>query len=474
MIAKIARKEFTEYLRDGRFRWTALIIMALLLVSLGLGWKNYSDTKREREAAQADSRKTWETQGERNPHSAGHFGVYAFKPKQPLSLVDSGLDNFSGSSVWVEAHYRNPARHRPIEDATALQRFGELTASGVLQLLLPLLIIFLVFDAFAGERTSGTLRQILSIGVKRQSLVFGKILGTTSALFLLLIPATIIGVLALALATSNENLLSNTPRFLLMCLGYLFYFGAFIGITLTVSAWASTTRLALIILLGFWILTCLAIPRLTNDIALNAHPMPSNKEFWDQIYDDMKEGIDGHDPSHIRVKQLEEKLLKQYGVEKKEDLPVNFNALMLQAGEEHSNLLYTKRYDEIWDIYYSQEKTQEYFGAVSPFLPIRSFSMAMAGTDLRHQKYFVDEVELFRREFVKMLNMDFANNSATKDGYNYFVGEEIWKKAPKFQYLSPNTNWALQYEVWNMILLAVWCFGALGLSVFAANRMRVM
>ena len=240
MIAKIARKEFTEYLRDGRFRWTALIIMALLLVSLGLGWKNYTDTKREIDAARADSRETWENQGERNPHSAAHFGVYAFRPKTPLSLIDSGLDNFSGSSIWVEAHYQNPARNRPIEDATALQRFGELTAAGVLQLLLPLLIIFLIFDAFAGERTSGTLRQVLSIGVKRSSLVFGKILGTTSALFLLLIPATIIGVLALAFATSNENLLSSLPRFLLMCVGYLLYFGAFIGIALTVSAWAST------------------------------------------------------------------------------------------------------------------------------------------------------------------------------------------------------------------------------------------
>lgn len=167
MIKITARKEFTELLRDGRFRWTALIVFALLLVSLGLGWKNYTTVKREKDAARADSRKTWENQGERNPHSAAHFGVYAFRPKQPLSLVDSGLDNFSGSSIWVEAHYQNPARNRPIEDATALQRFGELTAAGVLQLLLPLLIVFLTFDAFAGERTNGTLRQVLSLGVPR-------------------------------------------------------------------------------------------------------------------------------------------------------------------------------------------------------------------------------------------------------------------------------------------------------------------
>ncbi|QQS40188.1 MAG: DUF3526 domain-containing protein [Acidobacteriota bacterium] len=472
MIYRIAQKEFLEIRRDMRFRWTALIVFTLLLVSLGLGWKNYSDIQRDRSAAQADSRKTWENQGERNPHSAAHFGVVAFKPKKPLSLVDPGLDNYSGTSIWVEAHYQNPARHRPTEDATALQRFGELTAAGVLQLLLPLLIVFLVFDSFAGERNSGTLRQVLSIGLKRSTLVFGKILGTTAALFLLLVPATVIGVLALALASSNEALLSSLPRFLIMCVGYLLYFGAFIGISLTVSAAASTTRLALIFLLGFWVFACLAIPRLANDVALNAHPMPSNKQFWDQVYEDMKEGVDGHDPSHVRTKQLEERLLKQYGVAKKEDLPVNFNALMLQAGEEHSNLLYAKRFGEIWEIYFSQERTQEYFGLVSPFLPVRSLSMAVAGTDLRHQEHFSLEVEKYRREFVKMLNLDFAYNSKTSDEYNYFVGEEVWKKSPKFQYVSPDLNWSLQFEIWNLVLLAIWCFGALGLSVFAANRMR--
>src|SRR5687768_6407648 len=102
MIRKIAKKEFTELVRDGRFRWTALIVMALLLTALGFGWKNYATVKRERDAAQMDSRRSWEEQGERNPHSAAHFGVYAFKPKMPLSLVDTGLDNYTGSFIWVE------------------------------------------------------------------------------------------------------------------------------------------------------------------------------------------------------------------------------------------------------------------------------------------------------------------------------------------------------------------------------------
>jgi len=119
MIKTIAKKEFIELLRDGRFRWTALIVFALLLVSLGLGWKNYTTVKREKDSAQADSRKTWENQGERNPHSAAHFGVYAYRPKQPLSLVDSGLDNFSGSPVLGFGFYKYLAPNGAVQILTS-------------------------------------------------------------------------------------------------------------------------------------------------------------------------------------------------------------------------------------------------------------------------------------------------------------------------------------------------------------------
>lgn len=41
MIRKIAYKEFTEMIRDGRFRWAAIVIFFLLIASLALGWKHW-------------------------------------------------------------------------------------------------------------------------------------------------------------------------------------------------------------------------------------------------------------------------------------------------------------------------------------------------------------------------------------------------------------------------------------------------
>ncbi len=474
MIYKIAKKEFTELLRDGRFRWTALIVFALLLTSLAFGWKNYTTAERERAAAAADSRKTWEEQGERNPHSAAHFGVYAFKPKTPLSLIDSGLDNFTGSFIWVEAHYQNPARGRPVEDATALQRFGELTAAGILLLLLPLVIIFLTFDAFAGEKANGTLRQVLSLGVSRFALVSGKTLGFLAALLLTLIPAVIVGAATLSLASSSDEFLSNVPRFLLICLSYLLYFGAFIGVSLTVSALASSVRVALIVLLGFWVFGCLLVPRVASDLSEKFVQTPTAAEFWANVDKNMKEGVDGHDPANKRTKQLQEELLKQYKVEKVEDLPVNFNGIALNASEEFAAKVFDKHYAELWEKYYAQENFHKLAGIFSPMMPARAVSMGFAGNDLAHHEHFTNAVEEYRRDFNRFLNLNFAENSATKDGYKYFVNRETWEKSPEFNYAAPDTNWFLPRQILNFALLFLWCFGSLGAAVFAANRMKAL
>ncbi len=472
MIWKIAKKEFVEMRRDGRFRWSALIVLALLVAALALGWKNYTTARAEQMRAQAESRESWETQGERNPHSAAHFGVYAFKPKMPLSLIDSGLDSFTGTNVWVEAHYQNPLRGRPVEDVTALQRFGELTAAAVLQLLLPLVIIFLVFDAFAGERANGTLRQILSVGISRLSLVLGKTLGFLAGHLVLLVPAVVVGVSALSLATNNEALLSSVPRFLLMCASYLIYFGAFIGIALAVSAIASSTRLALIILLGFWIFSCLLAPRIANDLAERIYRVPSAEEFWADVDKDLKNGIDGHNPANNRTNELEQKILAQYGVAKKEDLPINFNGIALDASEQYADQVFDKHWGKVWQTYYAQETVQKISGVSAPFLSIRSVSQGLAGTDLAHTEHFTSSVERYRREFNRFLNLNFAENSTTKDGYKYFVSREVWEKSPEFNYAAPDTKWVLSGQIFNFAVLCLWCFGALGAAVFAANRMR--
>jgi ABC-2 type transport system permease protein len=263
MIAAIARKEFSEMLRDGRFRWAASIVLALLAVALVAGAYYQRDLVAQQRAAQAAEQSRWYAQEPKNPHAAAHYGLYAFKPRLAPAFLDPGVEPYTGVAVWLEARKQNEMLYRPGEDATLAQRFGDLTVALVVQVVLPLVVILLAFNAFAGERERGTLRQLLSLGLRPRDLVLGKMLGLGGALALIVTPAAALGAVALALTGPAEGV----TRFALLALVYLLYLGIFLLLSLAVSARALSSRFALVILIGFWGINCLLAPRGISDLA---------------------------------------------------------------------------------------------------------------------------------------------------------------------------------------------------------------
>ena len=83
MIGTIAAKELKEIMRDGRIKSSAAIIGVMLLAALATAAQRYLDISVERDSAQAIVTEQWLDQGEKNPHAAAHYGVYAFKPVTP-------------------------------------------------------------------------------------------------------------------------------------------------------------------------------------------------------------------------------------------------------------------------------------------------------------------------------------------------------------------------------------------------------
>ena len=475
MIREIAKKEFTEMWRDGRFRIVGAFILVLLLATLLAGWSQYTKVSGEQAVARADNERQWETQGTRNPHSAAHFGKYAFKPRPPVSLLDNGVNSYLGVAVWLEAHYQNPFRYRPAEDSTVVQRFGELTAVVVLQLLIPLFIILLAFPAFAGEREAGTLRQLLSLGIDRKTLAFGKALGISGALAALLVPAAVIGTAALALAatgSSGDGFLASFGRFVMMVVTYLLYFTIFLAVSLAVSAYFRTAQLALLVLFGFWIFNGLFVPRVAADLAQKVYPSVSSTEFWENTSKDLRDGIDGHDPQNKRTEEAKQQLLAQYGVQKVEDLPINFSGWSLNQGEEYAGKVYDKHYSALWQSFDDQSRFFNLSSIVAPLLAVKSVSMSMAGTDFSHHRHFATEAEQYRRVINRILNEDYMNNSRTGDS-NYTANETLWSSMPQFQYELPNTTWALRTQVLPLAMLFLWTLAAIALALLSVGRARV-
>lgn len=470
MIRVIARKELVETLRDGRFRWMAGVLLALLLVALITGLAAVRDTRRAIESARTAEARTWLGQGERNPHSAAHFGRFAFKPTPMLAYVDRGLDSYLGITVWLEAHRQNPFGLRPAEDRTALQRFGDLTAAFVLQLLVPLFVILLCFGAFASERDSGTLRQLLAAGAKPLSLALGKSLGLTAALSFVLLPAAICAGVLSTIGFPQNGAGDQAARGLLLAGVYLAYALTFVAASLAVSAWARSARTAITVLLCLWVTTTLIVPRLAADVAERSHPTPTPAEFHSRIAEAEANGLGEDGTAGERRDGLRREVLDRYGVETVEELPVDFAGISLQASEEYSNKVFDHFFGELWSTYRAQESVLRFASLASPLLAVRALSMELAGTGLESHRHFADAAEEHRRVFVKYLNDDMTHN-AVGQSFSYVADQDVWAGAPPFEYEPPSVAALVEENSVALLVLLSWLAAAALVSWSSCRRL---
>lgn len=472
MVWTIARREIIDVIRDGRFRWAALIVGTLLFVSLLAGWKYQRDVSADHASAERLARAQWLAQAHKDPHSAAHYGSYAFKPREALTLFDSGVNAYTGVAAWLEAHKQNEFQFRPAQDQTSVARFGELTAASTLQFLIPVLVMLLAFARFAGEREDGTLKQVIASGVSRTTLAAGKFVGVATALAIVLIPAALVGAIAILWASGGSGLGPTLGRMAALAGVYALYFAVMLAVALATSAVARSASQALALVIAFWIVNAVIAPRAASEVARRAHPTPSAFEFAEAVERDTYDGLPVHEYNLRRAQDLRTRLLADHHVTRVEDLPVNFRGIDYVEREAHSNRVWDKHYGRLWQLFEAQVRTQLLAGFTAPLVAVRSLSMGLAGSDFYHHQHFAQAAEAYRRRLVDMMNRDIAYSS-TSSQLGYTAGEALWDRLPPFAYRVPGPGWAMERYAWSLAALAFWMVAGCLALVATVRAMRV-
>jgi ABC-2 type transport system permease protein len=472
LVRVIARKELQEIIRDGRLRLLGGIVVILALAALAFGAHQTHRDQQARSHAAERASDQWEGQGEKNPHVAAHYGTHVFAPASIVTAIDPGVSTYLGRSVKIEAHKRNLSAHSAAEDSASLQRMGSFSVATVLLLLVPLLIIALGHGLWSRERESGTLRQLLSTGVDRRSLLLGKAGALLVAIALLLAPAALIVAGVLWMLGGGDG--STLIRLSLLGISYSVYFAIFGGLTLFASAAAGSSRAALVAMIGAWGLFCLVMPRAATEVGSAMRPLPSQASLARDVARSLESGIEGNLDREAGVEALVSDMLADEGYSDTGMLVAGaaISGIELQAEAAWEDSVYDHHMQVLDDQMSAQEDFVALAGFLSPFVAMRTLSAGLSGTDFAHHRHFTEYTEKWRKSLVGMLNKAFARD-AGEAGWEYKAGPDLWKKAPPFAYEEPSALFALKRHVMSLYALALWALIALALALRSARKVSV-
>ena len=446
-------KEIKELFRDGRLKLITGISVFLLIIAALTALNQYQKGNQQYKVSVSIERTIWETQDEKNPHSAAHYGTYAFKPKFALSLFDDGVNKYTGNSIFLEAHNRNEAAFSEASDQTSLARFGTLSINFVLVYIFPLLIILIGYNSYSKEKENQTIRLLKSQGIHPIKLTLGKWVATFSPVVVL---STIVFIVMGIVLASIEDLafFSWTSLFALFSL-YMLYYLVISTFTILISIWCRTSGIALVSSLTIWILFSFITPKIATNLANEYHPYPSKSEFNARIAEDKKNGLDGHNPWNLAAKRLEKETLKKYGVDSISQLPFNYVGYRMQKGEEHEAEILEKHYGILNDIAKQQNNVYRNLSFLSPLIPLRFLSMDIANTSYKSHWKFTQAAEQYRLKKQEFLNYDIKDNSAYGER-GYKMSAEKFKSLPKFDFKPPSLSDILRENTKNIVVLLLW------------------
>ena len=456
--------------RERRRDWRVALVLALgLALAAGAALLASLDLERTRAArtvaAEAEAER-WVHQGSKNPHSAAHYGVYAFKPLPTLAAIDPGIEQYVGSSIWLEAHKQNDMVYRPAADSAGADRQFRLSPALVLQVLAPAAMIFLGFGMFAGERERGMLPALRLNGAPLGAIAVARGAVLLCLAMTLSLPA-IVAIVALKWqAGGGEPVADPGLRALLFGGGYLVYLTVWAAIITAASAYAATLRASLALLVTLWTALTLVLPRAAAELAQSAAPLPSAQAFRQAVDDDL--GMPDDPQEAERHKQ---QLLKQYGVDKVADLPVNWAGISQLRSEAHGNVVFDRHYGPLFAALASQDRAMALAGWLSPAAAIAGLSSRLAASDSASHVEFIRAAETHRRLMQNLLNSDLARHP-DREGVKYQADAALWRSIPPltFGYASLDLR---EVAVRWLLPLFTLLVASIGLAWAALRRLRV-
>ena len=468
-MKEIIINEWIGYFRNKLFLYVGIFFCFFLCLVAFLGIIQNNKLNAEQELAHEHIRSQWDEMEASNPHSAAHYGTYAFKPVSVLNSIDEGINSVTGNVLRLEGHRQNDIVFSEASQSLMISKFGKLKPSLIFQFIIPLLLIFFSFNTYMSERNSGRLKLMLVQGASLRKVVFSKVLSIWFiGLFLLLI------TLFFQLLFNFNNLNSDVfTRLLILFLSYSFYYLILINITVLLSVIFKSSTAALSLTVLTWVFWTIFFPTIMGNTTEKLSPLPTRIEFKEAMSEDRSKGIDGHNPRGERRDALEKATLEKYNVDKLEDLPINFSGIVMQEDEEYGNMVWDKHFGDLYTQLEKQKSNYQLSGLINPFASLQNLSMGSSGSDMFHHLDFLTKAETYRRIFIKTLNDEYAFGGSKTGERGWKATNEFFRSVKDFKYELPTFFSLYSKYLIDVIIILFWVFFTTFLLYFFTRKITI-
>lgn len=192
------------------------------------------------------------------------------------------------------------------------------------------------------------------------------------------------------------------------------------------------------------------------------------------MQDDRSKGIDGHNPSDKREEELKQKVLAEYKVDSVQQLPINFDGIVMQEDEEYGNQVWDKHFGKNYAILQKQKNVYQLSGFFNPFASLQSASMGFSGSDMLHHLDFLRQAEHYRRDLIKTLNDKHAYGGSKTGNWSWEADNSFYKAIKDFEYKNLLFATALNLYLIVMLCLAFWVALATLIVTLTAKKIKLV
>ncbi len=464
-VIAIMRSEWLRYWRARTPFLLVIILITLWVIAAFSAHHHWQDHARTVAAVSQKSQQDWQSQPDRHPHRVSHYGDFVAKPIHPLSAIEPGILDQSGHLVYLEAHRLNSANFNPATEATSLGRFPLITPAMIVQWWMPLCLIMIGYASITSEKITGTLAYLRGNGTNAWHIACGKWLALFIPLtLLLLIQATLT---LIWVWSSDQALLRLSTLFI----AQIIYIAGWCWLVVLVSWQSRQAHGALLTLLFLWVCICMLVPKGLANAAQITYPTQPRSEAEYHAEEKLKSIGDSHNPDDPHFEAFKAKLLKQYGVDKTEDMPVNYNGLLMQEGERLTTQVYREQQAQHHAQLQKQNASIRTWLWLTPALAMQYIHMASSGNDLAHHLAFLAQAEDRRYQLIQYLNQIHTEKVHQHDDKNTRVSADFWGNAPRPAIHLSHLSVSKTTIIPALLVLLAWFLAPLWLLSRVINRL---